>query len=60
MGETNSGVDASARHGRSVTFRGAVGSVAAGVCRNLSLKTAANSASSKMVSYPVFVNGTSG
>jgi hypothetical protein len=60
VGEANSGFDDSERHECGMTFRGAVGSVAAGVCPHLSLKIAANSASAEMVSSPIFLNGTSG
>jgi hypothetical protein len=60
MGEANIGLDVSARHGRWVTFGGAAGGVGGGVCRNLSLKIAANSASAEMVSSPTRANGTSG
>jgi hypothetical protein len=50
MEEADIGFDDSARYGRWVTFGGAAGSVGGGVCRNLSLKIAANSASAEMVS----------
>jgi hypothetical protein len=45
MGEAKIGLDDLARHGRWVTVGGAAGSVVGGVCRNLSLRIAANSAS---------------
>jgi hypothetical protein len=60
MGEAKIGCDDLARHGRWVTLGGAAGSVGSGVCRNLSLKIAANSESAEMVSSPTRVNGTSG
>jgi hypothetical protein len=52
MGEANIGVDDSARHVRCLTVVGAAGSVGGGVCRILSLKIVANSASANMVSSP--------
>jgi hypothetical protein len=60
IGEANSRLDDSARHGRWMTFRGAVGSVATKVCCNLSLKIAANSASAQTVSSLICMNLTSG
>jgi hypothetical protein len=60
MGEAKIGFDDSARLGLWVTFGGAAGSVEGGVCRNLSLKIAANSVSAEMVSSPTRASGTSG
>jgi hypothetical protein len=52
MGEAEIGLDDSTRHVRSLTVGGAAESVGGGVCRNLSLKIVANSASAEMVSSP--------
>jgi hypothetical protein len=52
MGKDKIGLDDSARHVRCLTVGGATGSVGGGVCRNLSLKIVANSASAEMVSSP--------
>jgi hypothetical protein len=60
MGEAKIGLDDSARHVRCLTAGSAAGSVGGGVCHNLSLKIAANSASAEMVSSPTRANGTSG
>jgi hypothetical protein len=52
MGEAKIGLYDSARHVHCLTVGGAAGSVGGGVCRNLSLKIVANSASAEMVSSP--------
>jgi hypothetical protein len=52
MGESKIGLDDSARLVRCLPVGGAAGSVGGGVCRNLSLKSVANSASAEMVSSP--------
>jgi hypothetical protein len=60
MGEFNIWFDDSARHGRWKTVGGTAWGVGDGVCRNLSLKIAAKSASAEMVASLTRANGTSG
>jgi hypothetical protein len=59
MGEAKIGFDDSVRHGCWKTIGGTACGVGDGVCHNLSLKIAANSASDEMVSFPARANGTS-
>jgi hypothetical protein len=52
MGEAKIGLDDSARHVRCLTVGCTARSVGGGVCRYLSLKIVANSASAEMVLSP--------